>query len=100
VVRGAARDDHDAAEVPDLVPGHPELLEEELVAADAVADRLLHGLRLLVDLLEHERLEAALLGALEIPVDLLRGRRLDLLAVDETRTPPGVISTTWPSPDG
>src|SRR5205814_29784 len=58
-------------------------LEHELVAPDTIADRLLHRLRLLVDLLEHERLVAALLGTLEIPVDLLRGRRLDLLAVDQ-----------------
>src|SRR2546428_270991 len=49
----------------------------------ALAHRLLHRLGLLVDLLEHERLEAALLGALEIPGDLLRRRRFDLLAVDE-----------------
>ena len=40
--------------------------------ADAVADRLGDGLRLLVDLLEHERLVAALLGALVVPVELDR----------------------------
>ena len=38
--------------------------------ADAIADRLGDGLGLLVDLLEHERLEAALLGALVVPVEL------------------------------
>ena len=38
--------------------------------ADPVADRLGDRLRLLVDLLQHERLEAALLGAFEIPVEL------------------------------
>src|SRR5688500_5754183 len=38
--------------------------------ADAVADRLRDGLRLLVDLLEHERLVAALLGAFVVPVEL------------------------------
>src|SRR5262249_36974136 len=83
VVRGTARDDHDAAEIPDLALLHAEGIEPQLVATDAVADRLLHRLGLLVDLLEHERLEAALLGALDVPVDLLRGRRRDLLAVNE-----------------
>ena len=38
--------------------------------ADAVADRLPHRLGLLVDLLEHEGLVAALLRALDVPVDL------------------------------
>ena len=38
--------------------------------AHAVADRLGDGLGLLVDLLEHERLEAALLGAFDVPVQL------------------------------
>ena len=49
--------------------------------ADAVADRLGDGLGLLVDLLEHERLVAALLGALVVPVELDR-IVLDLRAVD------------------
>ena len=83
MVRRAAGDDDDAAEVADLLLAQAERLEDDLVAAHAVADRLLHRLGLLVDLLQHERLEAALLGALEVPVDLLRGRRLDHLAVDE-----------------
>ena len=48
--------------------------------ADSVADRLGDGLGLLVDLLEHERLVAALLGALVVPVEL-HGVVLDDLAV-------------------
>jgi hypothetical protein len=81
VVRRAAREDDHAAEVPNLLVRHPELLELEPAVAHAPADRLGDGLRLLVDLLEHERLVAALLGGLEIPVDL--GRRVleRLLAV-------------------
>ena len=47
---------------------------------NAVADRLGDGLGLLVDLLEHERLEAGLLGALVVPVEL-RGFVLDGAAV-------------------
>ena len=54
----------------DLAVAEAELVELELPVADAVADRLLDGVRLLVDLLEHEGLEAALLGALVVPVDL------------------------------
>ena len=44
--------------------------------AHAVADRLGDGVGLLVDLLQHERLEAGLLGALVVPVEL------DELALD------------------
>jgi hypothetical protein len=83
VVGGAAGDDHDSPQVPDLELGHPERLEHQLVAADAVADRLGHGVGLLEDLLQHERLVAALLGALLVPVDLLPLGRVDLGAVDE-----------------
>ena len=83
VVGGAAGDDHDPAQVADLELGQAERLEHQLVAANAIADRLGHGLGLLEDLLEHERLVAALLGALLVPVDLLPLGRLDLGAVDE-----------------
>ena len=48
------------------------LVEVDAVLAQrAVGDRLGDGVGLLVDLLEHERLEAALLGGLLVPVDLL-----------------------------
>ena len=50
-----------------------ELREIHAVRADrAVGDRLRDSVRLLVDLLEHERLEAALLGGVGVPVDLVR----------------------------
>ena len=58
-----------------------------MVAADAVADRLAHRLGLLVDLLEHERLVAGLLGALVVPVDLGH-LGLDDLAVDAVEDRP------------
>ena len=70
VVRGAARDDHDAAQVAQLVLGHAEPVEHEVAVADAVADRLGDALGLLVDLLEHERLVAGALGGVVVPVDL------------------------------
>ncbi len=79
VVRGAGGDDHDAAQVAHLHLRQAERLEHQLVAADAVADRLAHRLGLLVDLLEHERLVAALLGFLVVPVELLH---LEVLALD------------------
>jgi hypothetical protein len=80
VVRGAAREDHDPAQVLDLLVGEPEALELELRAGpDAVADRLAHRVGLLVDLLEHEGLVPALLGLLVVPLD-----RLDLLVLDRT----------------
>ena len=82
VVRRPARDDDDAAEILDLHLAHAQRLEHEVVAAHAVADRLAHRLRLLVDLLEHERLVAALLRDLLVVRDLL-GLTLDLGAVDE-----------------
>ena len=53
-----------------LVVVHAEPLEHEPAVADAVADRLGDGVGLLVDLLQHEGLEAALLGALVVPVEL------------------------------
>src|SRR3954452_16493425 len=46
-------------------------------APGAVPDRLPHCLRLLVDLLQHESLVAALLGDLVVPV-----HRLDVLVLD------------------
>ena len=87
VVRGAGRDDDDAAQIAHLELGQAERVEHELVAADAVADRLAHCLRLLVDLLEHERLVAALLGGLVVPVELFDCGMIDLRAVaEEPRT--------------
>ena len=40
VVGGAAGDDHDPAQLAQLVLGHPEAVEHEHAVADAVADRL------------------------------------------------------------
>ena len=54
----------------ELVVAHPETLEHEPALAHAVADRLGDGVGLLVDLLQHERLVAALLRALVVPVEL------------------------------
>ena len=79
MVGGAAGDDHDAAQVAQLVLGHPEPVEHEMAVADAVADRLGDAFRLLEDLLEHERLVAGPLGCVVVPVDL------DHVVLDESR---------------
>jgi hypothetical protein len=76
VVRGAAGDDHDAAEILDLELRQPDAFEDELAPPSAVSDRLADRGGLLVDLLEHERLVAALLRDFVVPVD-----RLDLLVL-------------------
>ena len=82
MVGGAAGDDDDApAGAQELVVDRAEIAEVDAVAArGAVGDRLGDRLGLLVDLLEHERLVAALLGDLRAPVDLL-DRALDRRAV-------------------
>ena len=89
VVGGAGRQDDDALQVAELLVGHPEALEAEPPVTQAVADRLGDGLGLLVDLLEHERLETALLGALDVPVELdelvLDGRAVDAAELDALR---------------
>jgi hypothetical protein len=81
VVARPAGDDHDAPHVgQDLLVQRAGLVEVDAVLADrAVGDRLGDGVGLLVDLLEHEGLEAALLGGLLVPVDA-RDLALELVA--------------------
>ena len=82
VERGAAGDDDDALGREQLLVAERALVVEvDAVRADgAVGDRLGERVRLLVDLLEHERLVAALLGGLLVPVHD-RDLPLDDLAV-------------------
>ena len=97
VVRGAAGDEHDPLQLLELLVGHadpsstsrPWRTRSPIVSATA---------SLLVDLLEHERLVAALLGALVVPVEL-HGVVLDDLAVRrrEGRSL-GRVATISPSP--
>ena len=84
VVGGAAGDDDDPAQRAQLVLVHPEAVLDEGSVPDAVADRDLEALGLLVDLLEHERLEALALGDLLVPVDpdLLELDRAAVLGAD------------------
>ena len=53
-----------------LLVVQPELVEHEPALAQAIADRRRDRVGLLVDLLQHERLVAGLLGALVVPVEL------------------------------
>ena len=69
MVGGAGGEDHDAAQHLQGVVAE-EAVELEPPVAHPVTDRLGDGVRLLVDLLQHERLEAGLLGALVVPVEL------------------------------
>ena len=69
VVRGAGGEDDDPAQHLQRVVAE-EAFELEPAVAHAIADRLGDGVGLLVDLLQHERLEAGLLGALVVPVEL------------------------------
>ena len=72
VVRRAASDDVNLVERIEIRGIPSELLEGNrlLVRRDALTHRVAHRLRLLVDLLEHEMLIAALLCRLGIPCDL------------------------------
>jgi hypothetical protein len=72
VVARAAGDDDDPLDVAQqgLVEGADVVEVDAVGAHGAVGDRLGHRVGLLVDLLEHEGLEAALLGGLLVPVDL------------------------------
>ena len=79
VVGGAAGDDDDPLDAAQQLV--VELGQVHAVGADrAVGDRLGDRVGLLVDLLEHERLVAALLGGVGVPVDLVR-LALERLAV-------------------
>jgi hypothetical protein len=81
VVGRPAGEDDDPPKVRELLVGDADALEHERPVADTVAERLLDGVRLLVDLLQHERLVAALLRDLVVPVDL-QHVALDLAALD------------------
>ena len=69
----------------DLIIGHTKFFDHNLIILDTWADRILDRLRLLVDLLHHEVLVAALLRVLlcriDIPIDMLR-LLLDCLSID------------------
>ncbi len=69
VVGGAAGDDEDLVDVPQILVGHALLVEHDAPGLEVPAQRVGERVRLLLDLLEHEVLVAALLGGGEVPVD-------------------------------
>ena len=71
VVRGAAGDDEDAPQAAQELVAHPRLREVDgAVLAQAPGERVAQGGRLLVDLLQHEGLVAALLGRVLVAGEL------------------------------
>ena len=82
VVRGAAGGDRDAVDAEQLLVGRGPRSSTTSPPCEALADRLAHRLGLLVDLLEHERLVAALLGGGVVPVDVVSASRSMLAAVE------------------
>src|SRR5205085_9003661 len=67
----AARRNDDMVEAEEFVAREIESpeLRESLIEDEATAHRVLDGLRLLEDLLQHEVIEAAFLDLVEIPID-------------------------------
>ena len=80
VVGGAARDDVDVPESVYIVRADGETVKPDFPVAQIRGDRAADGLRLLVDLLEHEVGVAALLGGGHVPVDVV-ARLFDRAAV-------------------
>jgi hypothetical protein len=74
---GAAGEQHRPVGLAQAVGRGAELLQVDLalLQADAVEQRVAHRARLLVDLLQHEVAESALLGLDGIPGDALRRAR-------------------------
>ncbi len=72
IERGAAGDDDDLVDLAQLVVGQPHLVElQATVGRVSTQQGVGDGLRLLVDLLEHEPVEATLLGSRDVPVDVV-----------------------------
>ena len=97
VARAAGDDDDPLDAAQEVLVEGADVVEVDAVGADgAVGDRLGHRVGLLVDLLEHEGLVAALLGGLLVPVDL-HDLALELGAVGQHElVPSGVMSTISP----
>ena len=97
VVRGAAGHDVDPLDAREggVVEAEADQLHRA-VGAQAVADRVPERRRLLVDLLEHEGLVAALLGGVLVPVDLLRraGGELEVAVPDGVDCRPRSTTTS------
>ncbi len=74
MIGGAAGDDHHPADLPQPLLGDTDVGHWP-VPIEPARERVCDGGSLLVDLLEHERLKATLLGRVVVPVDLHRGHQ-------------------------
>ncbi len=71
MVAGSAGHDADAPDVPDVSVGHGQVAEYHASVADAARDGAAHRRRLLVYLLEHKVVVAALFRRGNVPVDVV-----------------------------
>ncbi len=71
MVRRPAGEEHHPLQAADLLLAQVQAVELQLAVVEPLADRLGDRVGLLPDLLEHERLEALLLGGVVVPLDLL-----------------------------
>ena len=73
MIGGAAGDDDDLAQLPDLLIGETDALQTHLaLVVHPLRERIRERDGLFVDLLEHEGLEAGLLGGVLVPIDVFR----------------------------
>ena len=70
VIRGAAGDDEHLVDVTQFLVVEALLVEDDLAVDEMPQQRVANCVRLLLDLLEHEVVVAALLGGREVPVDV------------------------------
>ena len=75
MVGAAAGDDEDLVDVAQFLIGQALLVEHDPAVVEVAEQRVGHRGRLLLDLLEHEVVVAALLGGREVPVDPERTAR-------------------------
>src|SRR5204863_411503 len=87
VVRGAAREDDDSPEFAKLRVREAEPFQLEPPVPNALAERLRNRVGLLVNLLQHERLVALLLGALVVRERIAQLAEVLDDAVEDDRDP-------------
>ena len=80
MIGGAAGHDVDFFHLQDLLIGHSQLLDHNVVLFDSGAGGVRHGLGLLIHLLEHEMLITGLFRRFRVPVDCY-GLLLQLLCI-------------------
>ena len=96
VVRRAAGDDIDLADIADLLVSHVQVAQHDAAVLNAGGGRPADGMGLLVDLFEHEVRVAALFRSVDVPVDvvslLLHGVHLAVIDADAVCTEDGELA--------